>query len=107
MGHDFFLIDGQSRVCDIFVFKIRSTTIDDSDCEESASPSDPSSDDYYIILGVAKTATQADVKKAYRKLALRWHPDKNADNKDEAEKFFKKINEAYQVLSDQVCPYFF
>ena len=56
--------------------------------------------DYYEILGVAKGATQDEIKKAYRKLALKYHPDKNAGNK-EAEEKFKKISEAYAVLSDK------
>ncbi|XP_030630185.1 dnaJ homolog subfamily B member 6a isoform X2 [Chanos chanos] len=56
--------------------------------------------EYYQILGVQKNATQDDIKKAYRKLALRWHPDKNPDNKEEAERKFKEISEAYEVLSD-------
>lgn len=57
--------------------------------------------DYYEVLGISKSASEADIKSAYRKLALQWHPDKNADNKEEAEKKFKEINEAYQVLSDK------
>ncbi len=60
----------------------------------------PTKRDYYEILGVTKSATAADIKAAYRKLALQWHPDKNADKKQEAEEKFKEINEAYQVLSD-------
>lgn len=56
--------------------------------------------DYYEVLEVTKTATAVDVKKAYRKLALKWHPDKNPDKKEEAEKKFKEISEAYEVLSD-------
>lgn len=53
--------------------------------------------DYYKILGVQKTATADDIKKAYRKLAQQYHPDRNPDNK-KAEEKFKEINEAYEVL---------
>eukprot|EP00536_Pseudo-nitzschia_multiseries_P015597 jgi/Psemu1/327962/estExt_fgenesh1_pg.C_9170006 len=55
---------------------------------------------YYKILGIPRTATTKDIKKAYRALALEWHPDKNADNKEEAEKKFQDISEANEVLSD-------
>jgi molecular chaperone DnaJ len=55
--------------------------------------------DYYEILGIDKGATEEDVKKAFRKLAIKYHPDKNQGDK-EAEEKFKEINEAYQVLSD-------
>lgn len=54
--------------------------------------------DYYDILGVSKNASAAELKSAYRKLALEWHPDRNKST--EAEAKFKEINEAYQVLSD-------
>ncbi len=54
--------------------------------------------DYYKILGVTKSATQEEIKKAYRKLALQYHPDKNKTR--EAEDKFKEINHAYEVLSD-------
>ena len=57
--------------------------------------------DYYEVLGVDRNATEADVKKAYRKLALKWHPDKNPNNKEESEARFKSISEAYEVLSDK------
>jgi DnaJ-class molecular chaperone len=56
--------------------------------------------DYYDVLGVDKKATQDEIKKAYRKQALEWHPDRHKDNKEAAEKRFKEVNEAYQVLSD-------
>ncbi len=56
--------------------------------------------DYYEILGVQKTATDEELKKAYRKLAKKYHPDANPDNKKEAEEKFKEINEAYEILSD-------
>jgi chaperone protein DnaJ len=55
--------------------------------------------DYYEILGLTKGASDEDIKKAFRKLAIQYHPDKNKGNK-EAEEKFKEINEAYQVLSD-------
>jgi len=55
--------------------------------------------DYYKILGVEKDATQEEIKKAYRKLALKYHPDRNPDNK-QAEETFKEITEANEVLSD-------
>ena len=55
--------------------------------------------DYYEVLGVSKTATEAEIKKAYRKLAMKYHPDYNPGDK-EAEEKFKEINEAHEVLSD-------
>lgn len=56
---------------------------------------------YYKILNVPRTATEKEIKKAYRTLALQWHPDKvKEDQKEEAEKMFQDIGEAYEVLSD-------
>jgi molecular chaperone DnaJ len=56
--------------------------------------------DYYEVLGVDRNADEATIKKAYRKLAMQYHPDKNPDNK-EAEEKFKEASEAYEVLSDK------
>ncbi|KAJ3126341.1 Uridine-cytidine kinase-like 1 [Nowakowskiella sp. JEL0407] len=58
------------------------------------------SEDYYKVLGLDRSASEADIKKAYRREALKWHPDKNPENREEAEIRFKTISEAYEVLSD-------
>ena len=57
---------------------------------------------YYKLLGLDKSSNPSEdaIKKAYKKKAMKWHPDRNRDNKEEAEKNFKDISEAYQVLSD-------
>ena len=55
--------------------------------------------DYYEVLGLQKGASDNDIKKAFRKMAMKYHPDKNPGDK-EAEEKFKEINEAYAVLSD-------
>jgi molecular chaperone DnaJ len=54
--------------------------------------------DFYEVLGVEKSASAEDIKKAYRKLAMQYHPDRNPDNK-EAEEKFKEATEAYEALS--------
>ena len=56
--------------------------------------------DYYEVLGVSKSATGDEIKKAYRRLAMKFHPDRNKDDADEAEKKFKEAKEAYEVLKD-------
>eukprot|EP00729_Bicosta_minor_P017027 gene17027-19938_t len=56
--------------------------------------------EYYDVLMVPRTATDAQIKKAYRKQALKWHPDKNPDNPEVAAEQFKKVSVAYEVLSD-------
>ena len=59
----------------------------------------PDKRDYYEVLGVSRSATEDELKKAYRKLAKKYHPDLNPDN-HEAEARFKEANDAYAVLSD-------
>ena len=56
--------------------------------------------DYYEMLGVGRSASADDIKKAFRKLAMQHHPDRNRDNKEEAEKKFKEVNHAYDILKD-------
>lgn len=54
--------------------------------------------DYYDVLSVDRSASDEDLKRAYRRLAMRWHPDKNPGDKKEAEAKFKQISEAYEVI---------
>ena len=58
------------------------------------------SKDYYKVLGIQRSASSDEIKKAYRKLALKWHPDKNPDNQEEAQSKFQEINAAFEILSD-------
>tara|TARA_B100000900_G_scaffold415334_1_gene444842 strand:- start:3088 stop:3582 length:495 start_codon:yes stop_codon:yes gene_type:complete len=58
-------------------------------------------DKYYKILDLNTGATDEEIKKAYKKLAVKYHPDKNIENKEEAEKKFKEIAEAYEILSNK------
>lgn len=57
--------------------------------------------DYYKVLELPRNASAVEIKKSYRKLALRWHPDKNPDNQQEATVRFRELSEAYEVLSDE------
>lgn len=57
--------------------------------------------DYYKVLGLARSANAREIKKAYHKLAMKWHPDKNPDDREAAEEKFKKIAKAYEVLGDK------
>ena len=56
--------------------------------------------DYYEILGISRDASPEETKKAYRRLAIKYHPDRNPDNSKEAEEKFKEVSEAYKILSD-------
>ncbi len=57
-------------------------------------------EDFYKVLGVERNASDAEIKKKYRSLAMKFHPDRNADNPEAAEIKFKQIKEAYEILSD-------
>ena len=57
--------------------------------------------DYYQILNVSRAANAEEIKKAFRQLAMRYHPDRNPENMEEAGEKFKEINEAYEVLGDE------
>ncbi len=57
-------------------------------------------EDFYKLLGVAKNASEAEIKKSYRKMAMKYHPDRNKEKPEAAEKKFKQIKEAYEILSD-------
>jgi len=67
---------------------------------EAAKPKGTGSRDFYAILGVDRKADESTIKKAYRKLALKYHPDKNPDNQEEASRKFQDVGTAYEVLSD-------
>lgn len=56
--------------------------------------------DYYDVLGISRHAADGDIKKAYKKLAIKWHPDKNPNNRQEAVEKFREISEAYENLDD-------
>ncbi|MEY4719167.1 MAG: hypothetical protein RL563_1785, partial [Pseudomonadota bacterium] len=57
-------------------------------------------EDFYKLLEVERNASEAEIKKSYRKMAMKYHPDRNKENPEAAEKKFKQIKEAYEVLSD-------
>ena len=56
--------------------------------------------DYYEVLGVDKSASDSEIKKAFRRVAMKYHPDRNPDNEDAGEKF-KRAQEAYEILGDE------
>ena len=68
--------------------------------------------DWYKVLGVSRTSSIAEIKRAYKNLALQWHPDKNVDNLEEAEAKFREVAEAYEVIiafkyhNSNACLYF-
>ena len=57
--------------------------------------------DYYSVLGLDKNASTEDIKRSFKKLAKRWHPDKNPNSAEEATRKFKEVSEAYKVLVDE------
>ena len=57
--------------------------------------------DYYEVLGVSQNATDAQIKKSYKRLAMKYHPDKNKDDREASERKFKEAKKAYEVLSDK------
>lgn len=111
----FFLCSFQRQICDCYCYRYHYTSTADSLCVcvrererergrgQSRAGREKRKDidmgvDYYKILQVDKNAKEDDLKKAYRKLAMKWHPDKNPSNKKEAEAKFKEISEAYDVI---------
>lgn len=59
--------------------------------------------DWYKILGISRTAAVSEIKRAYKKLALQWHPDKNVNNREEAENKFREIAAAYEVRKSTIA----
>jgi hypothetical protein len=84
----------------LFVFCILCSTAEARQKRKPQGATDP--DDYYNILGLSRSASQKDIKSSYRKLALKHHPDKVPDDeKEDAEKIFVRVSEAYAILSDE------
>lgn len=81
-----------------FFCRVKSSVIEEIGKSKICDKMQVETKNYYDTLQISKGATDVEIKKAYRKLAMKWHPDKNPDNSEEAIKKFQEIGEAYDVL---------